>query len=157
MKEGLGYSIEQASLAIGLLTLFQFLGVVASGAVGDRFDKRLLSAGCMLLHAAGLLLLTYAVTPAMVAGFALLHGLSWGMRGPLMHAIRADYFGRSAIGMILGLSSVVVIVGQIGGPLIAGMLADATGNYRLGFTVLAVLSALGSVFFVVTRPPSRGA
>jgi sugar phosphate permease len=157
MKEGLGYTIEKASLVIGLLTLCQFAGVVCSGFIGDRFDKRLVSAGCMLFHTAGMLLLTFAVSSAMVVAFAVLHGFSWGLRGPLMHALRADYFGRSAIGMILGLSSLIVIVGQIGGPVIAGVLADATGDYRMGFSVLALLSGIGSVFFVLARPPSRSA
>ncbi len=155
MKEGLGYTIENASLVIGLLTACQFAGILCSGAIGDRFDKRLVSAWCMLFHTGGMLLLTFAVSPLMSIAFAVLHGFSWGLRGPLMHAMRADYFGRSAIGMILGLSSLIVIVGQIGGPVIAGILADATGDYRLGFTVLAVLSGIGSVFFVLAKPPKN--
>jgi len=91
----------------------------------------------MLGHAAGLLCLAYAVNPAMVILYAVVHGFAWGLRGPLMQAIRADYFGRSAIGMILGLSFMIIVVGQVGGPMIAGILADLTGNYRAGFTILA--------------------
>jgi len=73
----------------------------------------------------------------------------------MMQAIRADYFGRSAIGMILGLSFMIIIIGQVGGPMIAGILADLTGNYRAGFTTLAVLAGLGSVFFLMARRPAR--
>ncbi|MNC91397.1 Major Facilitator Superfamily protein [compost metagenome] len=72
-----------------------------------------------------------------------------------MQAIRADYFGRSAIGMILGLSYMIIIIGQIGGPMIAGILADATGNYRAGFTIIAGIALLGSLFFVLARKPER--
>jgi sugar phosphate permease len=154
MKEGLGYSIQGASLVIGLMTLCQFAGILCAAAIGDRFEKRLISAACMLFHTAGLLLLTFALSGAMVIGFAVLHGFSWGLRGPLMHAMRADYFGRSAIGMILGLSSIIVVMGQIGGPIIAGTLADATGDYRVGFSVLALLSAIGSVFFLLAKRPA---
>jgi hypothetical protein len=32
-------------------------------------------------------------------------------------------------------------------------MADQLGSYRLGFTVLAVLAALGSVFFMLARKP----
>jgi MFS family permease len=71
-----------------------------------------------------------------------------------MHAIRADYFGRSAIGMILGLSFMIIVIGQIGGPMIAGILADMTGNYRTGFTVLALLAGVGSMFFVLAKRPA---
>ena len=35
------------------------------------------------------------------------------------------------------------------------MLADLTGNYRLGFTTLALLAGLGSVFFLLAKRPAR--
>ena len=154
LKEGLGYTIGTASLVISLMTLCQFSGILLSGAIGDRYDKRLLSAACMLFHMVGLLLLTYALSTPMVIGFAILHGLGWGLRVPLMQAMRADYFGRSSIGLIMGLSSIIVLAGQMSGPLIAGILADATGNYRAGFTTIAVLAGLGSVFFLLAKPPA---
>jgi sugar phosphate permease len=155
LKEGLGYSLEQAALVISLVTLAQVGGVVIGWGIGDRYDKRLIAAACMLMHMAGLLMLTYAVNAAMVFGFAILHGTAWGLRGPFMQALRADYFGRSAIGMILGLSFLIIMIGQIGGPLIAGLCADLTGNYRLGFTLLALLVGLGSAFFLAAKKPVR--
>jgi len=155
MKEGLGYTIEAASFAIMLQTFAQLGGVGLGVWIGDRFDKRILSALCMLGHMSGLLFLTYATGPAMIVAYAILHGTAWGLRGPFMQAIRADYFGRSAIGMILGLSFMVIIVGQIGGPMIAGILADMTGNYRAGFTTLALLAGLGSAFFLLAKRPER--
>jgi sugar phosphate permease len=153
MKEGLGYSIAEASFVITLMVVAQIGGVLVGWAIGDRYQKRMIAAFCMLMHAAGLLMLTYAAGPVMLAGFALLHGGAWGLRGPMMQAIRADYFGRRSIGMILGLSSMIIVVGQIGGPMVAGLLADLTGNYRAGFTVLAVLAGLGSLFFLLAKKP----
>jgi sugar phosphate permease len=155
MKEGLGYSLEAASLAIMLQTFSQLCGVGIGAWIGDRYNKRHLAALCMLGHMSGLLFLTYATGPAMIVAYAILHGTAWGLRGPFMQAIRADYFGRSAIGMILGLSFMIIVIGQIGGPMIAGILADITGNYRLGFTTLALLAGLGSLFFLFARRPER--
>jgi sugar phosphate permease len=155
MKEGLGYTLEQAAFAIMLQTVAQLGGVGLGAWIGDRFNKRLMSAACMLGHMAGLLFLTYASNVAMIAAYAVLHGTAWGLRGPMMQAIRADYFGRSAIGMILGLSLMIIIIGQIGGPMIAGIMADMTGNYRAGFTTLALLAGLGSVFFLLAKRPQR--
>jgi sugar phosphate permease len=155
MHQGLGYSVAQASLVYTLLTLSQIGGVVIGWLIGDRYDKRLISGGCMLGHMAGLLLLTYASAVPMVLAFAVLHGAAWGLRGPFMQALRADYFGRSAIGMILGLSVMIIVVGQVGGPMVAGILADATGNYRAGFTILALLAGVGSLFFFFARKPER--
>ena len=153
VKEGLGYSLAQASLVLTLVTVGQFFGVMLGWVIGEKFEKRLVAAGCMLMHAAGLLMLTYATGPVILAVSALVHGTAWGLRGPFMQAIRADYFGRRSIGMIIGLSSLITVFGQIGGPLVAAVFADWTGNYRAGFTVLAVLAGFGSLFFLLAKPP----
>lgn len=155
MKEGLGYTVQQAALAIMVMTVSQLVGVLLGVVIGERFDKRRVAAMCMLGHAVGLLLLTYAQTPWEVGAFAILHGTAWGLRGPFMQAMRADYFGRNSIGMILGLSAVIIALGQIGGPMIAGIMADATGNYRAGFTTLALVTAAGAFAFLAVRKPVR--
>ena len=155
IKEGLGYSLGLATLVFTLVTVGQFGGVMLGWVIGDRFVKRKVAATCMLMHAAGLLMLTYATGPVVLVVGALVHGIAWGLRGPFMAAIRADYFGRSSIGMIIGLSSMILIVGQIGGPILAGAFADWTGDYRMGFTILAVLAGLGSLFFLMARRPRK--
>ncbi|MGD9944473.1 MAG: MFS transporter [Burkholderiaceae bacterium] len=153
IKEGLGYSVTQAAFVITLMTASHLGGLLLGSVIGDRFEKRRIAAFCMLAHAAGLLALTYASNHAMLVAFAILHGGAWGLRGPLMQAIRADYFGRRAFGMILGMSAAVIALGQVAGPLVAGVFVDWTGNYRMGFTVLAIGAALGSLLFVMARPP----
>ena len=155
IKEGLGYSLGLATLVFTLVTVGQFGGVMLGWAIGDRYQKRLVAAVCMLMHAAGLLMLTYATGPIVLVIAALVHGTAWGLRGPFMSAIRADYFGRHSIGMIMGLSSLILIFGQIGGPIVAGAFADWTGDYRMGFTILAALAGLGSLFFLMARPPAK--
>lgn len=159
LNENLGYSLGTASLVILLMTVMQMVGQVSGGYLGDRISKRKIVVICMGMHMAGLLLVAYATSLAMVIGFAVLHGLAWGTRGPLMQAMRADYFGRGSFGVIMGLSSMITMLGNTGGPLIAGILADQTGSYETGFTVLAVLAGLGSIFFMLAvrpRPPQRG-
>jgi sugar phosphate permease len=153
MKEGLGYSVATAGWVIMVMTVLQIGGVLAGAGLGDRFAKRKVAALCMLCHALGLLFLTYSTSMVELLAFAALHGFAWGLRGPFMQAIRADYFGRKAIGQILGVSAAIIALGQIAGPMVAGILADMTGDYRLGFTVLAVLAGLGSITFMqATRP-----
>jgi hypothetical protein len=39
--------------------------------------------------------------------------------------------------------------------MVAGMLADLTGNYRLGFTLLALVAGLGSLSFMLAKKPQR--
>lgn len=153
MTQGLGFSVTQAGWVITLMTLGQVVGVLLGMGVGDRYDKRRLAALCMASHGLGLLCLTWSTHPLHLLGFAVFHGVAWGLRGPLMHALRADYFGRRAIGTILGVSGAIVAVGQIAGPMLAGALADRTGDYRTAFTLIALLVSVGSLAFVFARRP----
>jgi MFS family permease len=155
LKGDLGYSLQSASLVVLLMTVMQLLGMVIGGMLGDKTDNSSLATICMGMHMTGLLLVAFAVNVPMVIGFALLHGLAWGLRGPLMTAIRADYFGRSSYGAIMGFSQFIIMFGLISGPLIAGFLADTTGSYKLGFTILGIMAGMGSIFFILAKKPER--
>ena len=155
MKEGLGYSVATASWVILIMTFAQMVGILMGATLGDMIDKRKVAALCMLAHALGMVCLTFANDMTMLMAFGLFHGVAWGLRGPFMQAIRADYFGRNAIGLILGLSAAIIALGQIAGPMVAGVLADLTGDYQLGFSLLALLSALGSLCFILATKPVK--
>ncbi len=148
-----GMTLQEASFIGGALPLMQMIGQFAGGYFGDRMNKRVLTTIAMLGHSAGLLVLTYAVNDAMIWLFVPLHGLAWGIRGPLQQALRADYFGSTSFGTIMGFSSLVVMSGMIIGTILASVIADATGEFKIGFTILAVASAFGSLFFLFAKPP----
>jgi MFS family permease len=153
--EGLNYSLASAGGIIALITGCQMIGQLLGGYLGDRVDKRLICVACMLGHGAGLVLVAFATTPYMVIAFALLHGLSWGARGPLLVALRADYFGAAAFGTIIGFSSLIMMFGMASGPIIAGLMADISGDYKSAFTLIGASTALGSLCFFAARRPSR--
>lgn len=153
VTERLGFSLRQAAGIVALMTVVQIAGQLGGGFAGDRFSKRAIVVGCMAAHAVALFVLASATTLWMVVVFAVLHGLAWGVRGPLMAALRADYFGSASFGMITGISSMVVMIGMMAGPLVAGILADRMGSYQTGFRVLAACAALGSIFFLLARRP----
>jgi sugar phosphate permease len=156
VTERLGYSLQQASAVVALMTVTQAVSQIGGGWLGDRFSKRRIAAGCMLGHALALVVLALATAFWMVLVFAVLHGVAWGLRGPLMSAMRADYFGSLSFGTITGVSSMIVMIGMMAGPLVAGILADHTGSYVPGFSALAAMAALGSVFFALARRPRSG-
>ncbi|MEX2446482.1 MAG: MFS transporter [Dehalococcoidia bacterium] len=160
LTESLGYADGVAAVVLGVMTAAMVVGQVVGGFLGDRMSKRVVITVCMAGHASAMLLLASTVTPALVLLSAGIHGLSWGTRGPLMAALNADYFGRTSFGSIFGVSTMVVTIGLVTGPLVAGLLYDATGSYTPGFIVIACAAALGSGFFMLaTRPdlPRRAA
>lgn len=155
LNEGLGFSLGRAASIVALLTAITAVGQVLGGFLGDRFSKRLICTIAMFGHAFGLLALAYANSMFWVVVFTTSHGLAWGLRGPLLHAIRADYFGRASFGQITGFSSMIIMSGTIAGPIIAGLMADHFGNYKYGFTVLALMAALGSIFIILSTRPTH--
>jgi MFS family permease len=154
LQESMDFSLSGATLVVTMLTLLTAIGQLSGGFLGDRFDKRIIAALAMFGHSIGLLALAWGGSMFWVIVFTFAHGIAWGMRGPLMQAIRADYFGRRHFGTIMGYSSLVIMFGMVSGPLIAGFMADRFGDYRYGFTVLATLAALGSIFFIFATKPA---
>lgn len=153
LTEDRGFSASEAALIAGLVPVFQFFGTGLGGYFGDRINKRIIVIIAMCAHATGLLLLTWIESPITIGAFVVLHGLAWGSRGPQMQAIRADYFGSTHFAGIMGWASIVALTGTVIGPLAAGVLADSTGDYRLGFTLIALLALAGNAFWALASPP----
>jgi sugar phosphate permease len=157
VNEVLGFSITTAAAMVSVMTAAAVVGQIAGGALGDRVQKRWLAAAGMLAHAFAMALLIGASEPVAVLVAAVSHGLGWGVRGPLMGPMRADYFGRSAFASVMGLSSLVVMVGSVTGPLLIGGVADATGSYGGGFAVLAAVALAGTFSFMAAGAPRPAA
>jgi MFS family permease len=151
----LGFSLQQAALVITIQTAGNLVSRPLGGWASDRVGSRFVILLAMLGHAVALLLLAYAQSFWMLAAFALLNGLAWGARVPVIVAMRAEYFGSRSFGTIMGLSSVLVTAASVIAPVLAGLSYDTLGSYTLSFTILAVLSGIGSVFVVFTPPPDR--
>jgi sugar phosphate permease len=157
VTEVLGVGITTAATLVAVMTAASVVGQVVGGVAGDRVDKRWLAGGAMLAHALSMALLVSAGSMLAVMSAAVLHGLAWGVRGPLMGAMRADYFGRRAFASVMGFSSLVVMFGSVAGPLVIGLVADGTGSYAGAYVALAVVGLLGAAaFFALGRPdPER--
>jgi sugar phosphate permease len=153
VNEILGLSITTAATMVSIMTVAAIAGQIAGGTLGDRFEKRWLAAGGMLSHAAAMALLVVAGETLTVLVAAVFHGFAWGLRGPLMGAMRADYFGRAAFASVMGLSSLVVMLGSVTGPLVIGLVADGTGSYAGGFAVLAGIALAGAAIFASAGTP----
>ena len=154
MVQHLGLSLETAAILVTVVSFTTIVGYFIGGYIGDRWDKRMGIFLCMLGHSTALVILAYATTMPQALAFAVLHGVCWGVRSPLILVIRSDFFGRANYARVLGLSIPIMMMGNITGPLLAGIMADKLGDYRLAFIVLAALTALGSVLILAARKPA---
>lgn len=154
LVENNNWNLAQTALLFPGLMVAQIVGQLTGGFMGDRYSKRMLAGAAMLGHGTGISILALSTSlPAVVAAIAL-HGVAWGMRGPLMMALRADYFGLRQLGKIAGWSNTITAGGSIIGPVYAGIMYDARGDYVFAFLSLGAVAVAGSfTFFLARRPP----
>lgn len=153
VTEALDISLSVAARLVMLMTATLVVGMVGAGWLGDRIDKRLIIIVAMIMHLVAMLVLAFVSSLILVAAAAALQGLAWGARGPLTQALRADYFGTASFGKIMGFSAMIIMMGMTIGPLVSGIIYDATGSYTPAFLSMAGVVALGTLCFVFATPP----
>jgi len=149
----LGMGLTEAGMVFSTVSISQILGLSCGGYLGDRFSKRIICFYCMIFHGCGMMVLAFFDAYPMVLLFSVLHGIAWGIRGPQMVAIRADYFGTRSFGKIFGISSLVVMFGTMLGPIICGLVVDHYGIYRNAFISIGLITYIGAFLFYFARKP----
>lgn len=71
----------------------------------------------------------------------------------LSNLIWANYFGRTFLGTIRGVSQVFRVISMGGGPLLCGCASDVTKSYQFIFTVYIGLFLLASLMMFFIKPP----
>ncbi|MFH1484968.1 MAG: MFS transporter [Chloroflexota bacterium] len=153
-----GFDIQVAANTLGALAVASIPGKAVLGLLGDTFPKRYLLAMTFIAQAISVVVLLRAQTIQEVYVFAVLYGLGTGC-GPVMQAIRAEYFGRTYFGTIGGLAQAVVVVGNVAGPVFAAWIFDITRSYDVALAIFAVTLMVGAVTVFQARrpkPPQRG-
>ena len=87
--------------------------------------------------------------------FALLYGVGFGARTPMMHAMRGEYFGPRSFATILGLEAVPMSIGMIVAPVAVGWAFDYQGSYRTAFLALAAAAVAAAVLVLLARRPTQ--
>ena len=148
-----GLTLTHAGIAYTVMNLAQLMGQLGMGYLGDRYSKRLLLMPAMVGHCAAAVLLAFASSYEAVLLAATINGLAWGSRAPLITALRADYFGASSFGQIMGWSSVVMSAFMTVGGFLSAVLYDATGSYEIPFTVLGLGAVTGMIWVLMAGRP----
>ena len=140
-----GFSPGLAATAFGLMSGMNVVGVLAAGALGDRYGRKTLLAGVYGTRGiAYALLLLMPGAPALWI-FALLAGFSWIATVPLTTSLTADVYGTKNIGTLTGISFTAHSVGGAIAVQLGGILRDLTGSYALPFAIAAIMLAAASI------------
>jgi len=152
-----GLSYGAASGMVGVIGGIAFFAQLSGGFAGDRINKRLAISALMILQACAMTTLAFVNGYTLAVVFAVMWGVGFGGRPPMLHALRGEYFGRSAYGTITGLSGLFMSIGMMVAPVVAGWVFDAYGTYRWVFLILAAASVVASIVMLfATRPAPPG-
>jgi MFS family permease len=157
--QAVGLTLTKAALVVPVMGAVAFAFQLIGGFMGDRFDKRYPAAVFLVIHAASVAMLAFTASFGMAMAFAVVWGIGFGGRTPILHAMRGDFFGRRHYATIMSLSAVPMALGMTLAPVIAGRVFDVQGTYRWVFVGLAAACAMGAwVVLLAVRPkPPQGA
>jgi MFS family permease len=134
----------------GLTGFMSIAGRVIFGFAADRIGRAMsatISYACTAVGTLALLSIETSQHPAGLYVYAILFGLGFGARGPIITAIAAQLFPGRRFGAIYGYLSVGNGLGGAIGPWFAGALFDLTGSYRTPFLIATLFCVAGSVCF----------
>ncbi len=146
--------------AAAVISFFSAMSAVASFGVGflpRRWPVRygmIASAILLSLGSFGLIGIDSA-RDAFVAGG--LFGLGIGGVLTLLPVAWADYFGRESYGAIRGVALSLQVLAQAVGPVLSGVLRDASGTYTPSLLVFGTLAALAILAAFAARRPTAAA
>lgn len=153
--ESLGYGTAGASLLLSAVGLGGVAGRLGAGPLSDRVGRRPALAGALALQVASFAGFAASRAPAALFVPAVAFGASYGGSVALFPALVADRFGRRSAGAIVG--TLFAGAGSVAavGPVVAAVLYDATGSYRLAFVLCAAANAAALALAFSLRPPRR--
>jgi OFA family oxalate/formate antiporter-like MFS transporter len=152
----IGFTRSLASLMASVIPLTSIAGRLSFGWLGDKFDKRRVTALGFVLACLGLLSFGYVATAGawLLVPSLVIIGLGYGGPVPMMPALVREYFGRVRLATVLGLVMGVAALGSMVGPPLAGLVFDRLHSYQVAWFGLAGLVIAGMVSLLTT--PSVG-
>ena len=152
LEDRLG-SRQAASFALSVTALGSILARLAMGTVADRLDKRWLTVGLFVVQATGVLLVVHVDNTVLTYALVLLVGFTIGNIYMMQTLLTSEIYGIVSLGTILGMLLLATQLGSGIGPWLVGAVEDATGDYRVAFTITALLTYVAAACIVLARPP----
>ena len=157
------YDLTRNPLDLGIVGLVQFLPslllVLVTGAVADRFNRRLIMTICLLLEAlvcCALFVVTWSATRSVVPIFAVLvvFGIARAFFGPASQSLLPNLVPPEDLANAIAWNSsswqIATIVGPVAGGLLYGL-----SEYAAYGTALALMAAAAVLVMIIPRPQQR--
>jgi MFS family permease len=155
-----GLSIDAGAWTIGVIGLFNIIGALLAGWLGDKMPKRYLLAVIYFLRSAAVVaFISLPVTAASAIVFGAVMGLLWLSTVPPTSGLIAIMFGTRWFATLFGIAFFSHQLGGFLGVWLGGVLYEQFGSYDpiwWGSITLGIISALINLP-IVEKPVARAA
>jgi|UPI0004AF9FA4 MFS family permease len=149
----LGASGIVLGFVFGTFSFARTGGMLISGELAERFDRKLLLGAGLLVYSLASLAYVRADNTVALVAIRFFHGLGSAFVIPIAMAIGADIAEEGNEGRLFGTLQGAHFLGVGFGPLISGILTDRWG-WQLPFYFMTVLTSL-ALFMVIRKLPHR--
>lgn len=138
-----------------ILSIFNAIGRVSGGFLSDKVGRTNAMLIVFLIQMVNMFAFSYYLSiPSLIVGSAVA-GLAYGALFSLFPATTADFYGIKNLGVNYGLVFTGWGIAGIVGPVLGGMVADATGTYTISYVVAGVMLLLGAVMVKLVKVPEN--
>ena len=149
-----GVGATAIGFVVGIFGLSRLFLNLPSGMIGERFGRRLLMCGGLVLGAAGLFLTGTASSIVFMALWRFVSGAGSAMYMTGAMSFIADVSTPGNRGRLMSLQQGSLLLGTDLGPIIGGFVA-ATLGYRWPFYMAGMLSGAAALWVVLRLPETR--
>jgi MFS family permease len=153
-----GLSVDAGAWTLGVIGLFNIIGSISAGWLGDRMPKRyLLSTIYTLRSLAVIAFISLPVTTASSLTFGAVMGLLWLSTVPPTSALVAIMFGTRWMATLFGFAFFSHQVGGFLGVWLGGLLYTTTGSYDVIWWLSVALGIISAIINlpIIEKPIER--
>ena len=143
---------QKAAMAVSITAAASITGRLVLGSFIDRCNKRYVAMGCFFIQGTAVLLLAFFNHVGLLYLCTFAFGLTMGSIIMLQSLIIGECFGIPSFATVSGTIGLFLMPGAAFGPMIAGMIFDATQSYQMAFIVFACTSFVAMLAIVFARP-----
>jgi MFS family permease len=141
-----GLSVDAGAWAIGVVGLFNIIGSITAGWLGDRMPKRyLLSIIYVIRSLAVIAFISLPVTTGSAIAFGAVMGLLWLSTVPPTSGLVALMFGTRWMATLFGFAFFSHQVGGFLGVWLGGLLYTSTGSYEVVWWLSVALGVISAI------------
>lgn len=133
-----GLDVAQIGLIMTSAAILDVAMFFPAGIVMDKFGRKVAAVPSFAVMAVGVSLIPFADSFPSLLAAAMVIGFGNGLGSGTMMTLGADLAPRGATGEFLGLWRLIGDGGQVGGPLLVGLMAGALGLANSAFALAAI-------------------